>query len=61
MLFRSTPLGDYGLYYDSVYDTLVNHKPRLVSDEEILTDMEILEAGFYQPSPSIYIVPKLDI
>ena len=55
-----TPLGDYGLYYDSIYQTLVNHKPRLVSDEEILTDMELLEAGFYQPSPSIYNVPKLN-
>ncbi|MQS75801.1 oxidoreductase [Lactobacillus halodurans] len=56
-----TPLGDYGLYYDSVYQTLVNHKPRLVSNKEILTDMELLEAGFYEPSPSIYNVPKLDM
>lgn len=56
-----TPLGDYGLYYDSVYQTLVNHQARLVKDKEILTDMELLEAGFYQPSPSIYDVPKLDL
>jgi len=56
-----TPLGDYGLYYDSVYQTLVNDAPRLVTDDEILTDMELLEAGFYQPSPSIYDVPKLNI
>jgi hypothetical protein len=48
------------LYYDSVYQTLVNKKPRLVTDEEILTDMELLEAGFYQPSPSVYDVPKLN-
>jgi len=56
-----TPLGDYGAYYDSVYQTLVNHKARLITDEQILTDMELLEAGFYSPSPSIYKVPKLEL
>ncbi|MQS77339.1 oxidoreductase, partial [Lactobacillus halodurans] len=43
------------------YNTLVNNAPRLVTDEQIITDMELLEAGFYQPSPSIYEVPKLKI
>jgi len=56
-----TPLGDYGAYYDSVYQTLVNHKARLITDEQILIDMELLEAGFYSPSPSIYKVPKLEL
>ncbi|WP_125760743.1 oxidoreductase [Companilactobacillus hulinensis] len=54
-----TPIGDYGLYYDSVYDTLVNGAPKLVTDEQVLTDIELLEAGFNQPSPSVYNVPKI--
>lgn len=54
-----TPIGDYGMYYDSVYETIVNGAPKLVTDEQVLTDIELLEAGFYQPSPSIYDVPKM--
>ncbi|MCK8606467.1 oxidoreductase, partial [Leuconostoc citreum] len=37
--------GDYGRVYDSVYDTLVNGAPKLVSDEQMLTVMKILDSG----------------
>ncbi|MDR0922251.1 MAG: oxidoreductase [Lactobacillales bacterium] len=55
-----TPIGDYGRVYDAVYDTLVNGAPKLVSDEEVLTNIEILEGGFKQPSPSAYHLEELD-
>lgn len=54
-----TPLGDYGRYYDSVYETLKNGAEKLVSDEEALTNIQILEAGFNAPSPSVYKVEEL--
>ncbi|MBO0412560.1 oxidoreductase [Enterococcus hulanensis] len=54
-----TPVGDYGRYYDSIYDTLKNGAPPLVSEEEALTNIQILEAGFNQPSPSIYTLEEL--
>ena len=40
--------GDYARVYDSVYDTIVNGAPKLVSDETILSVIEILENGFQQ-------------
>ncbi|MGG5358730.1 MULTISPECIES: oxidoreductase [unclassified Enterococcus] len=49
-----TPVGDYGRYYDSVYNTLKNGAEKLVSEEEALTNIQILEAGFNEPSPSVY-------
>lgn len=52
-------MGDYGRYYDSVYETLKNGAPQLVSEEEALTNIQILEAGFNQPSPSVYKVEDL--
>ncbi|WP_342231149.1 Gfo/Idh/MocA family oxidoreductase, partial [Enterococcus faecalis] len=48
------PVGDYGRYYDAVYETLKNGAPQLVTKEQALTNIEILEAGFLNPSPSIY-------
>ncbi|MCT4703486.1 oxidoreductase [Enterobacteriaceae bacterium H20N1] len=49
--------GDYGRVYDALYETIVNGAPNYVSEAEILTNLEILERGFQQPSPSII---KLD-
>ena len=49
-----TPVGDYGCYYDAVYETLKNGAPQLVTEEQALTNIEILEAGFLNPSPSVY-------
>ena len=49
-----TPVGDYGRYYDAVYETLKNGAPQLITEEQALTNIEILEAGFLNPSPSVY-------
>ena len=49
-----TPLGDYGRVYDAAYETIINGKAKLVSNAEILTNIEILENGFAKPSPSVY-------
>lgn len=42
------PKGDYGKIYDSLYDTIINRQPKLVSDEETLSTMKILFEGFHQ-------------
>lgn len=54
-----TPVGDYGRYYDAVYETLKNGAEQLVSQEEALTNIQILEAGFDQSSPSVYTMEAL--
>lgn len=38
--------GDYGRYYDALYETIMNGRPPLVTEEQTLTQMEILEKGF---------------
>lgn len=43
--------GDYGRVYDAVYETLVNGAPKLISDEEMITVIEILSGGFTQDQP----------
>lgn len=48
-----TPQGDYGKVYDHVADTILNGAPKLISDEEILTVMEIMERAYEAPSPHI--------
>lgn len=45
--------GDYGRVYDALYETLVNGAPNYVSEQEALTNLEILETAFKQPSPAI--------
>ena len=37
--------GDYGYYYDALYETIVNHQEALVKPEQTLLQMEILENG----------------
>lgn len=49
-----TPVGDYGRVYDFAYDTIINGAPKLVSDEETITNIEILESGFIQENPSVF-------
>lgn len=34
---------DYGIIYDSLYDTIIHKKAKLVKDEEVLADMWIVE------------------
>ncbi|HFI2421322.1 MULTISPECIES: oxidoreductase [Bacillus cereus group] len=56
-----TPLGDYGRFYDAAYETIVNGAPKLVKDEEVVTNIEILENGFAAPSPSVYKLEALNL
>lgn len=37
--------GDYGRVYDDLYETIINGKDKIITDEEILLQMEILENG----------------
>ena len=37
--------GDYGLFYDALYQTIVNHKPQVVAPWQTLLQLEILENG----------------
>lgn len=37
--------GDYGRIYDGLYESIVNHKEKIVKDEETLLQMQILETG----------------
>ena len=37
--------GDYGRVYDGIYDTIVLGKPQVITHEETLLQMEILETG----------------
>jgi predicted dehydrogenase len=48
-----TPIGDYGRVYDSLYDTILYKKTKLVSDEEVLILMEILENGAIDHNPKV--------
>jgi len=43
--------GDYGGVYDTIYDTLVNGTPKLISDDHILAVMQILAAGVSDTGP----------
>ena len=45
--------GDYGSVYDTIFETLVNEQPKLVSDNQLLTTMRILEAGVTGANPHI--------
>lgn len=45
--------GDYGRVYDALYQTLLFGAANYVSESDVLTNMELLERGFEQPSPSV--------
>ncbi len=45
-------MGDYGRVYDALYQTITNGAPNYVKESEVLTNLEILERGFEQASPS---------
>jgi len=40
-----TVTGDYARVYDGLYETIINGKPKTVSDEETILQIEILEQG----------------
>ncbi|WP_420245300.1 oxidoreductase [Citrobacter sedlakii] len=50
--FAAVP-GDYGRVYDSLYATLTRGEANYLSESEALTNLEILETAFRQPSPAI--------
>ena len=37
--------GDYGRYYDALYETIINNAKPLVTPEQTLLQIEILEKG----------------
>lgn len=37
--------GDYGKYYNALYETIINRKEKLVKDEETLLQLSLLEEG----------------
>ena len=37
--------GDYGRYYDAFYDTIMHQTPPLVTEEQTLLQLEMLEEG----------------
>lgn len=37
--------GDYGRYYDAFYDTIIHQAPPLVTEEQTLLQLEMLEEG----------------
>lgn len=37
--------GDYGRYYDALYDTVINRQPKLVKDAETLLQLSLLQSG----------------
>jgi predicted dehydrogenase len=45
--------GDYGRVYDALYQTLLQGESNYVSETDVLTNMELLERGFEQQSPSV--------
>lgn len=40
-----TITGDYGRYYDALYETIINKKAQLVKPEETIAQIEIMENG----------------
>lgn len=42
----TTVSGDYSRFYEGIYQSLVNHRPKLVSDEQTLAQIEILAKGY---------------
>ena len=38
-------IGDYARVYDGIYDCIVKHQPQIITHEQTLLQMEILETG----------------
>jgi len=49
--------GDYGRVYDAIFATLTTGAENYVSEEQVLTNLDILAGAFRQPSPSLMILP----
>ena len=46
-----TPRGNYGLMYQNCVDVILHGAEKEVTDEQILTQLEILDAGFKAEGP----------
>jgi predicted dehydrogenase len=51
-------IGDYGRVYDALYATIAEGLPNYVKESEVMTNLEILERGFEQASPSTVTLAK---
>ena len=51
-------LGGYEKYYQAIYNTIINKVSPFISDEEILTTMEILEMGLKADGPTVLCLKK---
>lgn len=50
--------GDYGRVYDALYDAILHGKENYIRETDVLTNLEILERGFAQPSPATVALTK---
>lgn len=48
-----TPVGDYGQMYQNAADVVLHGAAKEVTDEQIITQLEILDAGFKENGPHI--------
>lgn len=48
-----TPQGDYGRVYDAMFAAIIDKKSKLVTDQQLLIDMKILEAGVSESEPHV--------
>ncbi|MDR3190049.1 MAG: oxidoreductase [Lactobacillaceae bacterium] len=48
-----TPKGNYGLMYQNCVDVVLHGAPKEVTDEQIITQLEVLDAGFTEQGPHI--------
>ncbi|ROS16634.1 putative dehydrogenase [Raoultella sp. BIGb0399] len=50
---RVSVKGDYGRVYDAIFATITSGAANYVSEAQALTNLEILESAFHQPSPAL--------
>lgn len=48
--------GDYGRVYDALFRTIGHGEPNYVKESDVLTNLELLERAFGQPSPAAIIL-----
>ncbi|WP_077621834.1 oxidoreductase [Sediminibacillus massiliensis] len=48
-----TPNGDYGRVYDHLYEVIVEGEEKQITDEQVLTVIEILEKGIQGENPKV--------
>jgi len=51
-----TPIGDYGRVYDAMYATIIEQQTKLVTDQQLLLEMQILETGVSIQGPHVAVI-----